>query len=384
MDLPATYYDGITADTKQVLCEIEGVPPGGRICLRIPERRREMASWRMADIKPIPGKRDELRLTHTNGRQGERLVFEGREVSTEARKRLPVLAQHRRRERGRQSRVVALATAALASIIAVYFFGVPLVAQQIVGLIPPEAEIRFGDVVVDQVADALAEEGGLEICDPNPDSVANQAIRRFADATTEGVDTPFDIDIQVVRNTIPNAFALPGGRAFYFSGLLEQTETPDEFAGVMAHEIGHVVHRHGMQSIVATAGTGLLVGFVLGDITGISVAAGVGSALINNSFSRDSEREADAFAAKAAQRVRFQPSAFAHMLARVSGDDSFTRAMALLSTHPLTEERRVNMQAFDAVDQTLPPAFSEAEWRAIRTMCGKTKTQTSKSKSGHS
>lgn len=383
MDLPAVYYDGLTAGPTKVICRIEGVADSGRIAILHHERMREVASWRISDIEPSPGRKTELRLSNTAGRDGERLIFEGREVSEEARKRLPVLRHHRRLQRGKQIRVVALATAALASVIAVYFFGVPLLARQIVGLIPPDAEMRFGDAVVEQVAEALAEQGGLEICDPDPDSLANSAIRRFAERAVEGVDTPFEIDIQVVRNTIPNAFALPGGRAFYFSGLLDETETADEFAGVMAHEIGHVVYRHGMQSIVATAGTGLLVGFVLGDITGISVAAAVGSALIDTKFSRESEREADAFAADAATRVGFRPPAFAQLLLRVSEDDEFSRALALLSTHPLSEERLVNMEALDVTNDALEPAFSAEEWLAIKTMCGKTASKT-KSKSDQS
>lgn len=381
MDLKATYHDGVVAAAAPILCRFEGAALTGQIALCDPERNRELASWRMSEIVALPSRRHELRLSHQNGRAGERLVFTGREISEEARKRLPVLDRAQRRERGRQFRALALATAALASVIAVYLFGVPLLADRIVGLIPADAEVRLGDAVVEQVAEAFAEQGGLEICDPDPQSLANRAISRFATATVAGTGTPFTPDVQVVRNSIPNAFALPGGRAFYFNGLLEQTETPDEFAGVLAHELGHVVYRHGMQSVVATAGTGLLVGFVLGDITSISVAAGVGSALINTGFSRDSERQADAFAARAAEHIGFRPSAFAQLLARISQDDSFSRAMALLSTHPLTEERQLSLKALDPTGSDLPPAFTAQEWTAIKNICTDTKPTKSKTKS---
>lgn len=381
MDVPAIYHDGLVADHRVVDCRFEGGAPHGRIALRDPDRGREIASWRMSDIKPLPSRGEELRLAHSTGRPGERLVFAGREPSEQARKRLPILAQTRRRERGRQFRALALATGALASVIVVYLFGVPLLADRIVNMIPADAEVRFGDAVVVQVAEALEDEGGLELCDPDPESLANRAIARFATAAVEGTGTPFTPDVQVVRNSIPNAFALPGGRAYYFNGLLELTETQDEFAGVLAHELGHVVYRHGMQSIVATAGTGLLVGFVLGDITGISVAAGVGSALINTGFSRESERQADAFAARAAESIGFQPAAFAALLARISEEDGMSRAMALLSTHPLTTERQSNLEQVQPDNSGLPPAFSVAEWRAIKAMCGVTKASKSKTKS---
>lgn len=381
MDLIATYHDGMVADPVTVHCRFEGAAESGRIALRDSERGRELASWRMSEILALPSRRFELRLCRDGGLAGERLVFSGREASEEARKRLPVLAKSNRREHGRQFRVLALSTAALASVIAVYIYGVPLLADRIVGLIPADVEIKFGDAVVVQVADALEDEGGLEICDTDPESVANRAIARFASTAMQGTGTPFTPNVQVVQNSIPNAFALPGGRAFYFNGLLEHTETADEFAGVLAHELGHVVYRHGMQSIIATAGTGLLVGFVLGDVTGISVAAGVGSALINTSFSRESERQADAFAARAAEHMGFQPSAFAGLLARISDDDSLTRAMALLSTHPLTEERRLNLEALEPHNAGLAPAFTAEEWLAIKSMCPGPKISKSKTKS---
>lgn len=381
MDLLATYHDGLAARSIDVNCRFEGAADNGRIALRDPARDREIASWRMAEIVSLPSRRHELRLSHETGRAGERLVFSNQEMSEEARRRLPVLARIRRRERGRQFRTMSLATAALASVIVIYLYGVPLLADRIVGLIPAEVEVRFGDAIVEQVAEALEDEGGLQVCDPDPDSLANRAITRFTAAAVEGTGTPFTPDVQIVRNSIPNAFAFPGGRAVYFQGLLEKTETPDEFAGILAHELGHVVHRHGMQSIVATAGTGLLVGFVLGDVTGISIAAGVGSALINTGFSRESEREADAFAANAATRIGFRPSAFAGLLERISEEDSIARAMAMLSTHPLTVERQANLQALDPDNSGLPPAFSPEEWRAIKTMCRDIKPTKTKTKS---
>src|SRR5690606_21231902 len=122
-------------------------------------------------------------------------------------------------------------------------------------------------------------------------SLANRAIARFATAALEGSGSPFQLDVRVVKSDIPNAFALPGGQVFFFSALLDQAQTPDEFAGVLAHEVGHVAHRHGMEQLISTAGTGALIGFILGDMTGISVAAGLGATIIDARFSRDAERQ---------------------------------------------------------------------------------------------
>jgi predicted Zn-dependent protease len=255
-------------------------------------------------------------------------------------------------------------------VIVAYVYGVPLLAGQIVGLVPPEWESALGEAVMVQIQEALSYESGWAVCDSDPQSVANTAIARFAAQAVEGTGTPFTPDIKVIRTAIPNAFALPGGHSFYFSALLDQTESPEEFAGVMAHELGHVVHRHGMEQVISTSATGLLVGFILGDMTGFSIPAAVGTALIDSGFSRDAEREADRFAGDVAQRLSFNPTGLANLLERVAADDEFSATFALLSTHPLTAERRAFLESLSVDEANVRPVFTDAEWRAIKSMCG--------------
>ena len=283
---------------------------------------------------------------------------------------LPALDHKHRAERGRQYRALGLATVALVSVVFAYIYGVPLIARNIVALVPPQWEEQLGQTVVTQIEAALKDGAGFEVCDPDPDSLANRAIARFAAQVVAGTGTPFVPEIKVIRTSIPNAFALPGGHSFYFSALLDQTDTQDEFAGVMAHELGHVVHRHGMEQLVSTSATGLLIGFILGDMTGLSVAGGLGAALIDSRFSREAEREADRFAALAAQRVGFEATGLVALLERVAGDDSMSAALALLSTHPLTAERRGALEALAAATPATGSAFTPEEWTAIKAMCG--------------
>lgn len=365
MELVARYHDGHLAAVHDVVCRIEG----NDLVIADPNSGEEFDRWEAAEVFPLHTRRNELRIG-VNGRPyGARLAFSGFKLSKLAHDMLPALAHQHRRERGRQYRIVGLATAALVSVVVAYIFGVPLIARNVVGLVPPAWEARLGETALAQIEAALREEAGFEICDPDPDSLANRAIARFAEKAVEGTGTPFIPDIKVIRTSVPNAFALPGGHSFYFSALLEQTESPDEFAGVMAHELGHVVHRHGMEQLISTSATGLLIGFILGDMTGLSVAGGIGAALIDNRFSRDAEREADRFAADVAQRMSFQPAGLTNLLERVSGDDSMSRAFALLSTHPLTSERRANLEAMAVSNPNLEPAFTAEEWAAIKSMC---------------
>jgi len=370
MELTARYTDGLVADVRDVICRLEPEGTGQAIVITDLQSRDELDRWNAADVFPLHARRHELRIGVSGKPYGARLSFNGFEPARDATAALPALAVKHRQDRGKQYRLVGLATAALASVVAAYVVGVPLLAGSITDAMPPQWEEGLGQTVVAQVEQALKPEAGFEVCDTDPNSLANRAIARFAAEVVAGTGTPFKPDIQVIRTKIPNAFALPGGHSFYFSALLDKTESADEFAGVMAHELGHVVHRHGMEQLISTSATGLLIGFILGDMTGMSVAGGLGAALIDTRFSRDAEREADRFSSDAAKRMGFDARALMTLLERVNKDDGMSRAFALLSTHPLTAERKAELERLAAPDPNATPPFTPEEWQAIKSMCG--------------
>jgi len=369
MPIVARYHDGITATPHEVTFAITRVPTGAELIIATLETGVEIDRWPIDGIFEVPARRDELRLGVSGRPYGARLGLAGAELVAATRKLLPGLARQQRGERGQQLKLIGIATGALVSVIAAYLVGVPLLARNIVPLVPTAWEAQLGETALQQINQLIAENGRVERCDADPDSLANRAIDSFAREVLAEVDAPFVPDIQVIRSPITNAFALPGGHSYYFSGLLEQTESPDEFAGVMAHELGHVYYRHAIEGLIASSATGLLVGFVLGDMTGLSVAGGLGSALIDTRFSRDAERQADAFAGMTGERMGFDPSALATLLERVAGDKPANQMLQVFSSHPLTADRRIALEAMPAP----PPGrrvFSDEEWRAIKTICG--------------
>ena len=364
--IAARYHDGLTADTHAV----DLVHEAGALVIRAGDGSA-LARWPTADLFAVPSRKNELRLGANGLPTGAGVVVTGREDVARVLATLPVLTERRRQQTGREIRLAVTATVALAAVIGAYLYGVPLLASRLVTLVPAAWEQSLGETVARQMEASLGESSGWQVCDSNPDSLANRAIARFGAAAMEGSGSPFTLDISVVKSDIPNAFALPGGQVYFFSALLEQAETQDEFAGVLAHEVGHVAHRHGMEQLISTAGTGALIGFILGDMTGISVAAGLGATIIDARFSRDAERQADAFAAHVAERMDFNPAGLADLINRVGADDEFARALALLSTHPLTEDRKAALEILSQQRPTgLEPPFTAAEWRAIRSMCG--------------
>ncbi|WP_332686248.1 M48 family metallopeptidase, partial [Devosia sp.] len=243
MPIAARFHDGLVAEIHAVALEYEAIGPMGTLVIRRSADGAELGRWPASALYALHGRRDELRLGANGQPAGARVVVQGHQDVARVLATLPVLTEKRRQETGRQVRLAVTATVALASVIAAYLYGVPLLASRIVGMVPPAWEASLGETVAEQMEASLGESGGLQLCDADPDSLANRAIARFGAAALAGSGSPFELDIRVVRSDIPNAFALPGGQVFFFSSLLEQAETQDEFAGVLAHEIGHVAYR---------------------------------------------------------------------------------------------------------------------------------------------
>jgi predicted Zn-dependent protease len=370
MGIAARYYDGLVADAREADLEYGRLGDAGTLVVRAPKDGATLVRWPAEALFSVHGRSDELRLGAKGQPDAARVVVRGRKEVARILATVPVLGHRQRAEFGRQVRLATTATIALAAVIVAYLYGVPVVAVRLVGLVPPAWEISLGNTVAHQMEGELGQSGGFQVCDSDPQSLANRAIARFGTAAIAGSGSPFPLDITIARSDIPNAFALPGGRVYFLSALLERAETPDEFAGVLAHEIGHVAYRHGMEQLISTAGTGALIGFILGDMTGLSVAAGLGATIIDARFSRAAEREADLFAVAVAQRLDFRPSALAELIRRVGEDDDFARALALFSTHPLTDDRLAALEALSAGRPSgLEPPFSPAEWQAIKSMC---------------
>lgn len=369
MEFDAHWQDGLVAAVRPVHCVIDLAADPVMLVILDGGTSEVLDRWPADDCYLLHSRMMELRIANRRRPAGARLAVSGINDMRSTLSVLPALHKDQRSDLWRQSRIIVLATAALASVIVAYLYGIPLVADRLVPLVPSAWEIKIGNATAKQIEAAQTDGKGYVICDTNPQSVANLAIARFVHDTFDGLGSPFSPEVTVIKSDIANAFALPGGKAYYLSSLIQASRTPDEFAGVLAHELGHVYYRHGMQSLISNSATGLLVGFVLGDMTGLSVAGYVGAALVNDRFSRQDEAQADHFAGDTAKRLGFGIKGLVDLLDRVAGDDEFSRALALFSNHPLTAERHAALLAMENTSTGTKPAFTDAEWAAIRDMC---------------
>jgi predicted Zn-dependent protease len=163
----------------------------------------------------------------------------------------------------------------------------------------------------------------------------------------------------VIESDQVNAFAAPGGYLYIYTGLLRIMDNEAELAAVMAHEISHVVGRHGVKQLQATMGVALATQLVLGDKSSdvMKAAINVGMSLVFSGYSRDHEREADKFGIYYMPKAGYDPNASMTMfgkLAALGGSGAPNVFEKLTASHPETQERITNAKAEIAGMGTLP------------------------------
>lgn len=146
----------------------------------------------------------------------------------------------------------------------------------------------------------------------------------------------------------PNAFALPDGQIIFTDEMIEIAEHDNEIVSVMAHEIGHVVHRHGMRRVVQDSLLSFAILSLTGDASGVSeLFLGLPAVLTELAYSRAFEREADQFALNYLKSRSIPAHHFADILTSISKIDIDTlqkeqnsnKWSNYLATHPPTQER---------------------------------------------
>jgi Zn-dependent protease with chaperone function len=171
----------------------------------------------------------------------------------------------------------------------------------------------------------------------------------------------------VLPSKIANAFALPGGKIYVLDGLLEKAQSPDELAGVLAHELGHVKHRDGMRKLIHDGGTSFLIGLLFGDVTGAGAVLFAGRSVLDASYSRDAERDADAFASQTMGKLGRSAAPLGELLLRIPGAQA-KGISTILDSHPLTEERLDALKKGQSL-VTRNALLSDGEWRALKRIC---------------
>jgi predicted Zn-dependent protease len=190
------------------------------------------------------------------------------------------------------------------------------------------------------------------------DPVINDYVKGVVDRVYEAMPPqPFRVTTAVIRNQSLNAFAVPGGYVYVFTGLLAQLETEDQLAAVIGHELGHVSQRHvidrmsKMESVGYLSLLGTLAGFVIGT-TGNSNTSEMGQALVVGSqaagaaayltYTQENERQADHVGLQYLVAAGYNPWGMPQTF-DIMGKNQFrgrsSKLPGYLRTHPQTAER---------------------------------------------
>jgi predicted Zn-dependent protease len=206
----------------------------------------------------------------------------------------------------------------------------------------PEEEIALG---VRSAPEMAARMGGL-----STNAEARARVQRLGAQLVSqsfAAKSPYKFSFHVLADpkTI-NAFALPGGPIFITEGLLRQLRGEAELAGVLGHEIGHVIARHSSEQLAKAQLTQGLIGAAVigsGDYTAAQLGQVVGS-MINMRYGRDDELESDALGIRIMAEAGYDPRAMARVMETLAKASSGSRQPEFFSTHPHPENRQARIR----------------------------------------
>jgi len=348
----AVYFDGRSNRKRSVALRLAAG-------LDIIENGAVVEVWPYADLRRADGPPALLRLRCVAALPLARLEIEDAATQAAVISACASLGVGRN-EPAQTWRIVCWSVAAVGSILLLSFYGIPFAAERLAPILPPSFERRIGEAVDPQIRLMF----GNKICSGAEGQAAFTAlVDKLKQAG--GIDVP--LEAQVISTPVPNALALPGGKVYLMDGLLQKARNPDEIAGVLAHELGHVHHRDNLRLIIQTGGTSFLIGLLFGDVTGAGAVIFVGRTLLDASHSREAERNADAFAVEVMHKLGRSPKPMGELLFRVTGAEA-SKSITILAGHPLTEDRLATMKQEDRPN-TGAELLSAQEWRAFKNIC---------------
>lgn len=227
----------------------------------------------------------------------------------------------------------------------------------------------------DSLGDAMVGDFGGRYCHTPDGDAALRALARKMDPQGHARS------IEVANIRMVNAIALPGRRIILFTDLVEKAESPDELAGVLGHEIGHVERRDTLTALMRQLGLSVILG-------GLDGSGGAQlNALMGLSFSRDAEHEADLASIRSLKAANISPGPTAGFFIRLgagankkkkppdegekasSEEDGVRQAADWLASHPAPESRRALFAGAVVKGHRYEAVLTPEQWDALRNMC---------------
>lgn len=215
----------------------------------------------------------------------------------------------------------------------------------------PSDEIRLGL----QSAPLMARQMGGEVPDDDPRLIEVRRIGNYLVEHTNANKSPWKFKFHLLADTkTVNAFALPGGQVFITAGLYDKLKTEAQLAGVLSHEMGHVIQRHSAQQMAKGQLGGLLVTAVGVGTTdsqtqgqsGAMMAAAVVNQMMQLRYSRSDESEADTWGLKLMSQAGFTPIAMIEVMKILKEAGARGGSLEIFQTHPNPDLRIAQINAY--------------------------------------
>lgn len=328
----------------------------------------EALRWRWTDVQQTQGfyAGEQVRLER-GGDTPEVLLVDDQAFVTAVRRAVPAFGRAIHDPARRRRRLVVAGVAGLAAFVAagaLYFWGIPAAASGAAAWVPVHWEDRLGSAVMAHLAPADRQ------CRAQRGQAALQAV--VARLVTPASPQPYTFRVVVVNHPVVNAMAAPGGHVVIMRGLIERAPSAEALAGVIAHELQHVLHRHATQALLREVSSGLLVTAVSGDVSG-ALVCGLESArvLSSLSYSRHAESEADASPLRMLTAAQIDPRGMIAMFELMQAEKAKLPDVARYArTHPESRERAATLRALVGNAPVARPLLSDDRWQALRTICG--------------
>ncbi|MGI9508680.1 MAG: M48 family metallopeptidase [Geminicoccaceae bacterium] len=330
-----SFYDGRSSKPHPVAVKLD--MDGGTLVIEGDDVGRLRFPLDLINIAPRVG--DTPRFIYLDG--GASLEIEENEAVDALAPRLPRgrfhLAQHAVESKLRW--IVAALVLAVAFGWATIEYGVPYLAKKVAFALPHEVDQTLGDGVLVALDEFLFEETTL---DANLRAELERDFARMVETT--------DLDaerVQLVFRASPrmgaNALALPSGTIVMTDELVRLAEQREEILAVLAHEIGHIRHRHSLRGVLQSSTVALMIASLTGDLASLtSISATLPATMVQLKYSRGFELEADDYAVGILGDMGIQATELGEILLRMTGERAGEESGELsdyLSTHPGSAER---------------------------------------------
>lgn len=346
ISVDAKYFDGQSSIVQQVNVVFRDTL--GELALR--SELGNISVWRLEDLYfDQYDSSIEVRNRHYSGailKIDDSAFIEGFYIAMKQHKRVDI---HSRLLSLGFLKIVAIAMGLLGLIVVAYFYVLPPIAEKSAALLPESVDTEIGEMFM-----------GAFLHDNLIDTSKSKYLSEFAAELNLKNDRP--LKFLVVNSSEVNAFAVPSGQIVVFSGILNDMKSSDELAALLGHEASHVNQRHSIKMLCRNLAGYMVVSLLFSDVNGVmAVLAENAQQLHSLSYSRAFEQEADELGLKILMDNKINPNGMVQLFAQLEKESKMSIPQ-IISTHPLTEERKGNMRRIIAATHYEVSANEKLEW----------------------